>query len=443
MPRFTLNRRTFLRGMAGGAAAAVALPALEAMFDANGVAHSDGSPLARRFVAFHFGNGVTLSKFVPAQTGAEWQLSEQLAPLVNVKDYCNVLSGFENKHAQKITHHEGMAGMWSGHPFIQAPSGGLNSKFGGPSIDQVAAAAVGKYTTFPSLEVGVSKRVSKNEGPTMQFMSHKGPDQPLEPEYNPQALFAKLFAMPPPDDPSRPSRVDVLDAVMADANALKTKVSTIDKRRIDAHLESVFALQAQIKALPPVCVKPTMPTDDNVDVGGNEPMRTVSKAMSDLLVYAFACDLTRVASYMLIGGVGFQVYSWISSEEQHVMSHDPVGSAVPLNQTIVWNVEQFAYLCERLKATPDGAGNLLDNSCLLLGTDCSEGWSHSIKNMCVVVAGGGGGALKVGPGQHLRSTSNRNLSDVMLTCVRTVAPEIAEIGSAEMRSNTPVTEIMR
>jgi hypothetical protein len=63
--------------------------------------------------------------------------------------------------------------------------------------------------------------------------------------------------------------------------------------------------------------------------------------------------------------------------------------------------------------------------------------------MCVVVAGGGGGALKVGPGQHLRSTSNRNLSDVMLTCVRTVAPEIAEIGSAEMRSNTPVTEIMR
>jgi hypothetical protein len=333
-----------------------------------------------------------------------------------------------------------MAGMWSGHPFQQL--GSLNSKFGGPSIDQVAAAAVGKSTTFPSLEIGVSKRVSKNEGPTMQFMSHKGPDQPLEPEYNPQALFAKLFAMPPPDDPSRPSRVDVLDAVLADANALKGKVSKLDKSRIDAHLESVFALQTQIKALPPVCVKPAMPQETNVDVGGNEPMREVAKAMSDMLVYAFACDLTRVASYMLIGGVGFQVYSWISSEEQHVMSHDPVGSAVPLQKTIVWNVEQFAYLCERLKATPDGAGNLLDNSCLLLGSDCSEGWSHSIKNMCVVVAGGGGGVLKV-PGTHVRSTANRNLSDVLLTCVRTVAPEITEIGSAEMRSSTVVSEIMR
>src|SRR5690242_10739175 len=105
MPKFKLSRRSFLRGLGGAAAAAVALPALEAMFNSNGTAHSDGSPLARRFVAFHFGNGVILNRFVPATPGPTWALSEQLAPLANVKDYCNVLSGFENKHADKITHH--------------------------------------------------------------------------------------------------------------------------------------------------------------------------------------------------------------------------------------------------------------------------------------------------------------------------------------------------
>lgn len=440
MPRFRLSRRSFLRGMAGGAVATLALPALEAMFDANGTAHSDGSPLARRFVCFHFGNGVLLNRFVPPTVGPAWELTPQLAPLANVKEYCNILTGFENKHAQKITHHEGMAGMWSGHPFIQL--GGLNSKFGGPSIDQVAAAVVGRNTTFPSIEVGCSKRVSTNEGPTMQFMSHKGPDQPNEPEYNPREVFTKLFSAPPPEDPSRPSRVDVLDAVLADANALKTKVSNSDRRRIDAHLETVSALQAQINALPPVCVKPEMPMETNADVMGREPMDAVSKIMSDLLVYAFACDLTRVASYMLSPGVGHSVYHWIDSEEQHVMSHDPVGSADSLHKTIVWNVQQYAYLLERMKATPDGAGNLLDNSCVLLGSDCSEGWSHSIRNMAVVVAGGGGGMLKV-PGTHVRSTNNRNLSDVLLTCVRTVAPEVTSIGSAEMRSTTTVTEIIR
>jgi hypothetical protein len=439
--RFKLNRRTFLRGLGAGAAAAVALPALEAMFDSNGTAHSDGTPLPRRFVAFHYGNGVTLSKFVPAGAGgATWALSEQLAPLVNVKEYCNVLTGFENKHADKITHHEGMAGMWTAHPFIQL--GGLNSKAGGPSIDQVAAAAIGKKTTFPSLEIGCSKRVSMNEGPTMQFMSHKGSDQPMPPEYNPRNVFQRIFSTPPPDDPSRPSRIDVLDAVLADANALKTRVSNSDRKRIDAHLESVSALQAQINALPPVCVTPAMPTEDNVDIGGKESMDNVSHVMSDLLVYAFACDLTRVASYMLSPGVGFSVYHWISGEEQHVMSHDPNGSAIPLNKTIIWNVQQYAYLLEKMKATPDGAGNVLDNSCVLLGSDCSEGWSHSIKNMAVVVAGGGGGVLKT-PGVHVKSTTNRNLSDVLLTCVKTVAPEITEIGSQEMRSTTTVSEILR
>lgn len=441
MPRFKLSRRGFLRGVGAAAGCAVALPALEVMFNANGTAHSDGSPLARRFVAFHFGNGVLLNRFVPQQTGADWTLSEQLAPLVNVKEYVNVLSGFENKHAQKITHHEGMAGMWVAHPFVHL--GGLNSKAGGPSVDQVTASVVGKRTTFPSLEIGVAKRVSMNEGPTMQFMSHKGTEQPQPPEYNPRNVFQRIFSAPPPDDPSRPSRIDVLDAVLADAKALQQKVGVADKQRIDAHLASVAQLQAQINALPPVCVTPAMPTETNTDIDGKEPLDETSKAMSDLLVYAFACDLTRVASYMLSPGVGFAIYHKISSEEQHIMSHNPTDmGGNPLSETIKWNVAQYAYLLERLKATPDGDGNLLDNSCVLLGSDCSEGWSHSIKNMCVVVGGGGGGVLK-NPGVHVRTTQNRNLSDVLLTCVRTVAPEITEIGSQEMRSTTVVSEIMR
>ena len=127
MPRFSLSRRSFLRGVAGGAAATVALPALEAMFDANGTAHSDGSPLARRLVAFHFGNGVIRNRFIPATEGSSYALTPLLAPLASIKDYCHVLTGFENKHRQKITHHEGMAGMWSGHPFVS--QGGLNSRF--------------------------------------------------------------------------------------------------------------------------------------------------------------------------------------------------------------------------------------------------------------------------------------------------------------------------
>ena len=106
MPRFSLSRRSFLRGVAGGSVAAIGLPALEAMFNGNGTAHSDGSPLARRFVAFHFGNGVIRNRFVPMLEGPTYALTPLLAPIANIKDDCHVLTGFENKHRQKITHHE-------------------------------------------------------------------------------------------------------------------------------------------------------------------------------------------------------------------------------------------------------------------------------------------------------------------------------------------------
>lgn len=437
---FRLNRRNFLRGVAGGAAATVALPVLEAMLDSNGEAYGDGSPLARRLVCFHYGNGVMLNRWVPTTQGPDYTLTSELMPLAGVREHCHIVTGFENKHRDKITHHEGMAGMWSAHPFIH--QGGLNSKFGGPSIDQVVAARIGNLTTFPSLEIGCSKRVSTDEGPTMQFMSHKGPDQPMPPAYNPRSVFSRLFSAPPPDDPSRPSRLNVLDTVLEDARALKLKIGVADQLRVDAHLESVSRLQGQIGALPPVCVVPPMPTQDNVDVAGREPMQAVAQAMMDLMVYAFTCDLTRVASFMLSPGVGHAVYHFLGSlEEQHSLSHDPVGSATQLHNTIVWNMEQVAYLIDRMRAASDGTRTVLDNSVVLVGSDCSEGWSHAIDQMPIIVAGGGGGLLRQ-PGGHFRQV-DRNLSDILLTCVKTVVPEITEIGAAEMRSTTVVSELLR
>jgi hypothetical protein len=144
---------------------------------------------------------------------------------------------------------------------------------------------------------------------------------------------------------------------------------------------------------------------------------------------------------MLCGGVAHTVFHFLSTlDEHHNLSHDPIGSAAELERCTTWCIAQFAKLCERLKATPEGSGNLLDSSCLLLGSDCSEGWTHSIDDMCIIVAGGGGGMLRR-PGGHLRSKTDRNLSDVLLTCVRTVAP-VPSVGSAEMRSTSVVTEIM-
>lgn len=438
MGKFVLNRRTMLRGVLGSAAVALALPPLEAMLNANGTAMANGDPLPRRFVSWFFGNGVRLPQWTPASQGTDYELTEELAPLAKVKDYCSVLSGFDNKAGYgRRGHHDGVAGFFSGHPFIEIdPMGALYaSKFGGPSVDQVAASIVGSKTYLPALHVGVSKRVTKGEGPTLQFLSHKGPDEPVDSERNPQKVYNSLFGnYTPPDDPTGKLRVKMLDAVLSDAKRLRMRVGQTDQQRIDAHLESVYQLQKQIQALPPACTIPTEPGSTNGDVDGNEPLEEVSKVMADLVVAAFVCDVTRVVSFMQSGGVGSTIYHMTgATTEEHGLSHEPGGQEL-IHKAVVFNMGCFAYLLERLKETTEAGGNLLDNSVVLLGSDCAEGLTHSCVDQPCIVAGRGGGTLKY-PGVHYRSTSNENTTDILISCLRSLDPSISELGSEQGYSN--------
>jgi hypothetical protein len=199
-------------------------------------------------------------------------------------------------------------------------------------------------------------------------------------------------------------------------------------------VEGLYQLQKQIQALPPTCMIPPAPTQTNDDVDGNEPLEEVSKVMADLVTAAFVCDVTRVASFMQSGGVGSTIYHMTGAiSEEHGLSHEPGGQEL-IHKAVVFNIGCFAYLLERLKAMPEGAGNLLDNSCILLGSDCSEGITHGCKDQPCIVAGRGGGALTY-PGVHYRSTSDENSTDILVSCLKTLDPSVSEAGSAEGYSN--------
>jgi hypothetical protein len=441
---FRLSRRTLLRGLG----AAVALPALEAMLNSHGTAWADGQPIPRRLCTWFFGNGVVLNRWTPAATGGSWQLSEALQPLQPVKDYVTVVSGCNVKTPNLRGHHNGVAALMSGYPFIPLPPGtaSYSSKFGGPSIDQVAADIIGAGSTFPSIQVAVSKRVTKGEGPTLQYISHKGPDAPLPPDFSPAALYNRLFGSFEPKDPLDPTdamRVNVLDAVKQDAARLHKKLGSSDRARLDAHLTSLSEVRGQILALPPVytsaCVKPEPVTQTNVDSGGVEPMEAVAKAMSDLIALAWACDLTRVASFQFSGSVGHSAYPMVGvGDNHHTISHE-TSRLDDLHTCAVFFVKNFSYLLQKLKALPEGQGNVLDNSVLLMTSDVSEGWTHSITDYPILVAGRGGGMLRY-PGIHYRA-SGRNTSDVLLSVMQAAGTGVTSVGGSEGLSTTPCTQI--
>jgi hypothetical protein len=447
-----IPRRRFLRGAAG---VTLALPVFDYLLNGNGDAFAQGEPLPKRFGVWFWGNGVRLNRWNPAQTGQGWTLSPALEPLAPVKSYINLVSNYEVHAAGPRGHHGGESGMLSGVEFIplEHPNSNYSSKFGGPSIDQILVNDL--HPDKPALVVGVSKRVVTSEGPTLQFISHRGPDNPIAPEYSPAALFTRLFgSFTPPDstDPRQGLRVNVLDAVKEETAALRAKLGAADRARLEAHLTAVDELRARILALPPVitgaCQIPEGTSDNNGDVGGRERLREVNDIMSDLLVLAFACDIARSASVMFTGSVGYTVFNEVNgvTSGHHDMTHDESPAVQTLvHETTVYTMARFSDLLVKLQNTREGAGNLLDQSLFLATSDCAEGLSHSNADYPVVLAGRAGGAMRF-PGVHHRGGTTfgvrKNTNDVLMTILRAMGSSRTSIGTGITRSQTPVSEVL-
>jgi hypothetical protein len=435
-----LSRRTLLRGAAAGGIATLALPTLEAMLSDDGTRLADGAELPRRLLAWVFGNGNRLERWVPAQTGPNYTLSDELAPLANVKDDFTVLTNFKNYVGERRGHHDGMAGFMTGFPFTRLDPMGAPyaSKVQSNSFDQIAADIVGDDTFYRSLQVGVSKRHLINQGPTLQTMSHRGADQPLMAERDPKALYDKLFnSFIPSDDPHAGLRASALDVVLMDAQRLRKKVSHADQGRLDAHLESVFELQKQIMAIPPDCNVPPKPDVELYRGDGTEPLFELNEAMVKLVAMALSCDLTRVVTYMFTGASGGAQFDMLtpaqfpnfpnaedlSHADHHLKSHfNSDYEQEYIHKSVVISMENFAYMLETFKSIEEGTGTLLDQSAIMAFSDVGMGWSHSAYDFPLIVAGNAGGRLKTGVG-HYRSAMQENVTDVSLACLKAVLPD--------------------
>ncbi|MEM1031405.1 MAG: DUF1552 domain-containing protein [Myxococcota bacterium] len=440
-----LARRALLRGSAAGLSCAIGLPLLEAMLDRHGEALADGSALPQRWITWFFGNGVILNRFVPAaQFPNPWAPSEELMPFqtAGVKDYVSVLTGFNNASAHFITHHEGMT-VFSGHDIVDVGQGqGIFSNAGGKTLDQVIADLphVGGQTPIPSMQVGVSKEASQVDfGTTTHNVSHRGYLQPLPPNHSPQSMWTTLFdSFVPPEDPQGPLRLSVLDLAKDQIAKLEGRLGAADRARLEAHLDGIRTLEQKIQALPPLCDTPVVPTQQNVGNGANEPIRPVCEVMSDLIVHAFTCDVTRVASFMLLEPAAKTIYGELGhTGEFHNYTHSASAQDPEVHDGVVFAMENLAYLLRRLMDTPEPSAStgahLLDNTICFASSEVAVGYDHSIDDQPIIVAGRGGGALRH-PGIHHRSNGD-NPSKVLLGLLQVFDPTATEIGSGAPYTN--------
>lgn len=436
-----LNRRAMLRGILGGAAVAIGLPALDIFLNENGTAYAGDSAFPKRFGMFFWGNGNLPERWTPSGSGPDWEPSEQLAPLAAFKEHITVVSGMKVMTGNSVPHGSGPVGMLSGAPY---PAGD-ETTFAAPSIDQVIAATIGGETRFRSLELGVQ--------PGVLGFSYNGPHSVNPPETSPAGLFKRIFGpgfvLPGTNatpDPRLALRQSVLDAVKDDATRLQKRLGASDKARLEQHLEGVRGLEKQIQKMqenPPslaACAVPAEPLADYPDVDGRPRMSEISRAMSDILVMTLACDQTRVVSDWFSQPVGDVLYP-NATMGHHQLTHEEPDPQPQVHSIVLYTMTELAYLIGALSAVKEGDGTLLDHMALFITSDVSYGRGHSIEEYPILIAGSANGALKTGI--HYRSPASENTSKVLLTLARAMGLSLDSYGQGpgEVTSSLSAIEV--
>ena len=435
MPRVIIPRRTFLKGLVGGASVTLALPLLESM----GSVRADPRPPVRLGVWF-WGNGIRRDNWIPKTTGTDWVAPEELAPLADVRRYVNVLTGFEIKTATH-PHHSGMTGILSGARYQQVGTtrDTIVTTFAQKSVDQVAADVIGKETPFRSLELGICRFRGTDEGTTFQHLSHNGPNNVNPSEYSPLQLFKRLFSTLP-NAGELSARRSVLDAVRGQVTRLRSQVSSHDRIRLEQHTDSIRGLEQRLANLSQRCKAPPSPTSDFPDVMGQEQIEQKNQIMSDLLVLALACDLTRVFSVMFsTAGSGVIVWQAGAMNGLHQICHDEAAPQPTVHRAVVFTMKQLAYFLARLRDTPELGSNLLERSAILCTSELSEGNMHTNTEFPILTAGLGGGKLR--GGLHVRSTDLGNTSVAPLTLLRAAGCALNSFGYGAGRVDDSLSEI--
>ncbi len=456
--RPALSRRTLLRGLG----ASVALPFLDAMAP-RGFAAADkagAAAIPKRFGVLFMPNGVHPQQWTPQGTGTEFTLSPTLKPLERHRSHINVLSGLGHENCRGGDGHYAKSANWlTGTEIAKTTGRDLRC---GVSIDQELARRLEGKSRFGSLEMGtepIMSGVDFNVNYTMLYGSHiswRTPTTPLPPEINPRLVFDRFFRTGKQHHTLSQEK-SVLDLVLEDAKALRSRVGKQDQQRLDEYLESLRSVERRISAdiarvasgenLDPAAKEELARMEsriqasmkDKVDPGGRLRLDHTehSRLMMDLMALAFWTDTTRISTFMFgwaVSGKNFSFLDGVQHSHHECSHHENHEDKLKQYQRInEWHVDQFAYLIDRMASLREGEGTLLDNTLLLFGSSMRDGNAHSPKDLPLVLAGHAGG-LK--GGRHLAYGKGTPLCNLFASTLSLVAPEVAASTPAQFGDST-------
>ena len=397
----SLPRRTFLRG----AGATVALPLLDAMVPALSAMTTTAANPARRLAFIYIPNGAYHAAWTPDGTGTDFKFSPSLAPLEPFRDQVVVVTNLAHRQLESLgdgggDHSRASAGWLSG---VHAKRTEGADFAVGVTADQIAAKEIGQTTPLASLELALDAADIVGHCDAgyscayMNTISWRTPSAPNPMERNPRAVFERLFgAGDSAADRLREMQMDrsLLDSVTEEVGQLQQMLGTGDRRRVNEYLEAIRETERRIQRTEQYNSTRELEVPDR-PIGVPEDFETHAKLMIDLQVLAYQADLTRVITFAFGREASYRTFPEIGvTDPHHALSHHQNNDQKLANLAKVntYHVQTFAYYLDKLRATQDGDGTLLDHTLLLYGSGMSDGnlHNHSPLRSCWPVVGQGG-----------------------------------------------------
>ena len=378
-----LHRRTFLRA----AGVAMALPLFDALVPKRAHAAAAGA-VPRRMVCINTPLGVHPPYFFPEKAGRDYELSPYLDVLKEFRDDFTVISGLS--HPDVGPSHDSNQSFLTAAPHPERRAGFKNSI----SLDQFAAEQTYGQTRFPTLPLSC-------EGSGLAWTRSGAP---VPTECWPSGVFAKLFLEGRPDEVQAQARrladgQSILDAIRDQARKMEQVLGTGDREKLDEYFTSIRELERRLvqaeawskKPKPKVDVKPFVDIRNGADLVGK------TRLWFDLIHLAVQTDSSRLITLQLLGTSSVPPIAGVS-QGHHDLSHhgqDPTKIA----QLKILELEKMKTLRDfltQLRETREEGESLLDRTMVFFSSNLGDAGKHSVKNMPVLLAGGG-----LQHGQHL------------------------------------------
>jgi hypothetical protein len=429
-----LPRRTFLRGMG----VTLALPFLESMVPARTLLAQTAAKGLPRLGFVYIPHGAVMSKWTPASEGAGFEFTPILKPLEAHRDYVNVISGLGHKAADTTAVHSLSPTTWLSGVRPKATQG--VDAYAGITADQVAAQAIGQDSILPSMEIatedhsGLIGSCDRDYGCIyMNTLSWRTPTTPLPMEINPRKVFERMFGQGG-TAAERAARIQedrsILDAISQEASSLQLQLGPSDRQMMSQYLENIREIERRIQRAE------QSQSDEDLQL----PARPAGvpfdfeehvRLMYDLMVVAYQSNVSRVITFMVSREVSNRTYTQVGVSDGHhaISHHQNREEKMEKNVRIqTFNVDMFSEFVAKLKQTPDGDGNLLDNMVLLYGSNMSNSNAHDHFPLPNLVLGHAGGRMK--GGRHLRYPDHTPMTNLLVTMLEKVGVKQDTLGDS-------------